>query len=331
MSPSFASSATKAGSFFSSSLWKRVFSRQRMSPSFIPATAFWATSPMQSSANATDLPITSARAAATGFSDSLGSRPLGRPKCASRMTLPPLPEISVMVGAIRSSRVASVTRPFSVGTLRSTRSKTRLPFTSTSSRVRNALVIDGLLSRALRNAELCAAEPGPMLMLGPGSAAQREERCTASGTRDSEQLPHRHRGVGHAVGETPFIVVPGHHPHERAVLHLGLVHVERGGMRIVVEVDRDVGRGGIAEDALELLLAGALHPLVDFFLGGLALRDDLEIDHRNVRGGDADRDAVEFAGEFRHHEADRLGRTGRGRDHRHRGGPAAIEVAVQGV
>jgi len=32
------------------------------------------------------------------FSDSLGSRPLGRPKCASRMTLPPLSEISAMVG-----------------------------------------------------------------------------------------------------------------------------------------------------------------------------------------------------------------------------------------
>jgi hypothetical protein len=44
-------------------------------------------------------------AAATGFSDSLGSRPFGRPKCASRITLPPLSAISVMVGATRSMRV----------------------------------------------------------------------------------------------------------------------------------------------------------------------------------------------------------------------------------
>ena len=100
MSPSFASSATKAGSFFSSSLWKRVFSRHRMSPSCIAPTALAAASPMQSSAKATGFLITCASAAATGFSDSLGSRPFGRPKCASRMTLPPLPEISLMVGAI---------------------------------------------------------------------------------------------------------------------------------------------------------------------------------------------------------------------------------------
>src|SRR5207237_9312852 len=49
-------------------------------------------------------------AAATGFSESFGSRPLGRPKWASRMTLPPLVAISLMVGATRSSRVVSVTR-----------------------------------------------------------------------------------------------------------------------------------------------------------------------------------------------------------------------------
>ena len=59
-----------------------------------------------------------------------GPAPSGRPKCASRITLPPLSAISVMVGATRSMRVASVTLPFSIGTLRSTRSSTRLPFTS---------------------------------------------------------------------------------------------------------------------------------------------------------------------------------------------------------
>src|SRR3982075_1300967 len=62
-----------------------------------------------------------------------------------------------MVGAMRSSRVASVTRPFSIGTLRSTRSSTRLPFTSTSSRVRKVLVIDGLVRPILRDASLRSA------------------------------------------------------------------------------------------------------------------------------------------------------------------------------
>ena len=72
-----------------------------------------------------------AASVATGFSESFGSRPFGRPKCASRMTLPPLSAISVMVGATRSMRVASLTLPFSIGTLRSTRSSTRLFFIST--------------------------------------------------------------------------------------------------------------------------------------------------------------------------------------------------------
>ena len=57
------------------------------------------------------------------------------------MTLPPLSAISVMVEATRSMRVVSVTLPFSVGTLRSTRRSTRLPATSASSRVRNGLLM----------------------------------------------------------------------------------------------------------------------------------------------------------------------------------------------
>ena len=99
------------------------------------ATAACAFSPMQSSANATGRFTACDTAATIGFSESFGSGPLGRPKCASRMTLPPLSAISVMVGATRSMRVASVTLPFSIGTLRSTRSRTRLSFTSASSRV----------------------------------------------------------------------------------------------------------------------------------------------------------------------------------------------------
>src|SRR6202171_6358404 len=308
ISPSFASSATNAGSFFSSSLWKRVFSRQRTSPSFIALTAFSATSPTQSSAKATGLLITWASAAATGFSESLASRPLGRPKCASRITLPPLSEISVMVGATRSSRVASVTRPFSIGTLRSTRSSTRLPFTSTSSRVRNVLDIDGLVQLILRDASLRSAPQDEVFPLRVRSALL--ARVSNHEAMKSEQLPHRHGGVGHAVGEAPFIVVPRHHPHQRAVLHLGMVHVERGRMRVVVEVDRDVGRGGISQNALELLLGGALHRLVDFLHVGLARGHDLEIDHRDVRGRDADRDAVELALKLRQHQPDRLGGTG---------------------
>ena len=93
-------------------------------------------------AKATGRLMISATAAATGLSELASSGPpLGRPKWASRMTLPPLSAISSMVGATRSMRVASVTRPFSVGTLRSTRRSTRLPATSASSSVRKGFVI----------------------------------------------------------------------------------------------------------------------------------------------------------------------------------------------
>ena len=57
----------------------------------------------------------------------------------------PLPTSSRMVGVSRSMRVRSVILPSRTGTLRSARSSTRLPATSTSSRVRNDIdtVSDG--------------------------------------------------------------------------------------------------------------------------------------------------------------------------------------------
>ena len=92
-----------------------------MSPGFIAATARSATSPMQSSTNLTGRLMIWATSAATGLSESFAFGPFGRPKCDSRMTLAPLSASSVIDGAVRSMRVASVTTPFSTGTLRSTR------------------------------------------------------------------------------------------------------------------------------------------------------------------------------------------------------------------
>src|SRR5689334_13727486 len=188
-----------------------------MSPSFIAEIAFAAGSPTQSSAKATGFFTTLESASATGFSESLASRPLGRPKCASRMTLPPLVAISVMVGATRSSRVASVTRPFSMGTLRSTRSSTRLPFTSTSSRVRKDFVIwESLVPGALRH-EVPLCRTGTYLHGSRLCGAPLRAATHVRDTREElQQLAHRHGRVGHAVGKTPLVVVPGHHAHEVA-------------------------------------------------------------------------------------------------------------------
>jgi len=79
-------------------------------------------------------------AGATGLGAALGWRPLGGPKGEGRITLPPLSAISRMVGTMRPSRVASVIWPSYIGTLRSTRSKTRLPETSAWSRVRKDVI-----------------------------------------------------------------------------------------------------------------------------------------------------------------------------------------------
>src|ERR1700722_4236704 len=52
----------------------------------------------------------------------------------------------------------------------------------------------GFLSRALRNAKRCAAEPGPMFVLipacmGPGSAAQRKDAAPRPGHETYSSLP----------------------------------------------------------------------------------------------------------------------------------------------
>src|SRR5215475_8531669 len=94
------------------------------------------------------------------------------------------------------------------------------------------------------------------------------------------QLTHRYGGVGHAVRESPLVVVPAQHAHQRTVHDLGLVHVEGRRVAVMVEVDRHVGLIGPAQDAFELVGGGELNRLVDLVLVGLALGDELEVDER---------------------------------------------------
>src|SRR5580692_6323911 len=219
-----------------------------MSPFFILAMAASAFGPMQSSANATGRFTMRATSAATGLSESFRSNPFGRLRCDSKITLPPLSASSVMVWAISSMRVASATLPSCIGTLRSTRNKTRLPLTSALSRLRKAFMTRGCES--LRSDDVRSGE-----------------------------LAHRDRGVDHAIGEAPLVVIPRHHAHQRAVQHLGLVHVENAGVRVVIEVAGDVGLLRIAKDALELLLGGAFDRGVDLVLRSCSLGDELEVHH----------------------------------------------------
>src|SRR5262245_47334772 len=82
-----------------------------------------------------------------------------------------------------------------------------------------------------------ARTPSPSL----AKSAERMDGEIRSGRVMSDVLAEGDGGVGHAVGEAPFIVIPGEHAHERTVHDLGLIHVECGRIGIVGEVDRDIG------------------------------------------------------------------------------------------
>src|SRR5690606_2638638 len=111
----------------------------------------------------------------TCFSEfSSEATPLGRPKWASRMTFAPFRESSAIVGTMRSIRVRSVTSPFAIGTLRSTRTSTRLDLTSASSRVRKLRIFP------------------PYLSFG----------CPWSGDRSDRQAPEK----GWIVGDKPVLI-----------------------------------------------------------------------------------------------------------------------------
>src|SRR5215208_4198054 len=102
-------------------------------------------------------------------------------------------------------------------------------------------------------------------------------------------------------------------------------------MRVMVEIGGDIGLAGIIEDAFQLLMSGPFNGAVDLLGRGGALDDDLEIDNRNIGRRHADGDAVEPALELRQNEANGLGGTGRGRDHRQRGGPGPVQILVQRI
>ena len=108
----------------------RTFSSSATSPSPRAATVCCALSPTVSVANATGVPSSSPSRSATGFSEYLSSgAPFGRPRCAVTTTRAPASASSLIVGTLARIRPSSVIRAPSSGTLRSERTRTRLPRT----------------------------------------------------------------------------------------------------------------------------------------------------------------------------------------------------------
>ena len=99
-----------------------------MSPFCASATAFCAGSPMQSLAKTTFRPSSSDSRPTIGCRLNSGATlPLGRPRCDARITVAPLSSAYLIVGSEALIRVSSPITPFLIGTLKSTRMKTRFP------------------------------------------------------------------------------------------------------------------------------------------------------------------------------------------------------------
>ncbi len=134
-----ASAARSRSSLLVSAGSKRTFSSRATSPSRRPAATAAADGPATSAANETGRPSSRARWPATGSSEgppaarSAKSAPDGLPRCASTMTRAPRPASREIVGRLALTRPSSVIRVPSSGTLRSARSSTARPPTSSSS------------------------------------------------------------------------------------------------------------------------------------------------------------------------------------------------------
>src|SRR5438270_1575065 len=108
----------------------------------------------------------------------------------------------------------------------------------------------------------------------------------AGGTSPSSpQLTHRDGRIGHAVGESPFVIVPGQDPHEAALDDLRLAQIEGRAGWIMVEVARDERMLVDRKNAIQRPVARSrrLHNrFVDGLDRGGLFRGTLEIDQRDI-------------------------------------------------
>ena len=108
-----ASFLAKSGSFFSSSLWKRRFSRSSISPSLSSPAIFSVSLPMQSGAKLILTPGSSSLSlSATGAREnSILRSPLGLPRWEQSMTFAPCSSKYFTVGSAAVMRLSSATFP----------------------------------------------------------------------------------------------------------------------------------------------------------------------------------------------------------------------------
>ena len=125
-----------------------------------------------------------------------------------------------------------------------------MPETSASSSVRNGLLMVATLRIEMRSDVLLApdgrrGEPRRRPVVFDAAVSRSDGLASATAVSDMRfEKPHS-------------LSYQDEDPHEGAVDDLGLVEVEDRRTRVVVEVDRDVGLVGVAENALERAVRAA--------------------------------------------------------------------------
>src|ERR1039457_3455891 len=137
-----------------------------------------------------------------------------------------------MVGNAARMRASLVTEPSLMGTFKSSRISTRLP-------ERSRLVIFLTF----------------MLLLRGGSRAARPRRLRCSRSGDFRPCEG---GVEHAIGKSPFIIVPSAHFHQRTGHDLGERRIVGRRGRIMVEIDRNQRRVVVGKYAFQRSIGGGL-------------------------------------------------------------------------
>src|SRR5438067_2002952 len=220
-SASCASFCANCSSFFSSSAWKRRFSSRTTCPSFISETSLRTPSPTQSSAKSTSSSKSCESRSPTFSSDISGTTlPSGRPRCEARMVFAFFPTRWRMVGSAARMRASSFTAPvfLSSGTLKSTRTKTRFPATSSASIERTMplqlrLDEERHVHHAVREAPLVVVpgedlgEPAALGHRGLGGVVDRGVRVAVVVDRDGQLVVVLEDALHPPLGSRPHRLV----------------------------------------------------------------------------------------------------------------------------
>src|SRR3990170_849851 len=310
MSAYAGSCSANFGSFFSSSAWKRRFSRRSSSPGRSRFRASDVPSPRASPVTGTFLPMSCVRRSATGRSRSPSwTLPPGRPRWLARMTFAPWLRRCLIVGMAARIRESSVILPSSRGTLKSTRTKTRFPATSTSR----------IVSLSIYVLPVCVRR----WATGPSGRLR--------GNRGRELRRDHLDQVGASAAVTPLVVVPGDHLHEVPAEDHRARRVYDRGARVAPEVRRDERLVRHAEDPGHRAGGRGAERCVELLDRGVAGDGRGEVDDAHGGRRDAEAEAVELALEVRDDQGERLRGAGGGRDDVQPGSASATRVLVRDV